>query len=360
MPSRDKDQFVDAVKPALESLLSDLQRTTEVLRRHHTKPGDRDLETSSHTAYKGQRFDTDLEPIYQEQNVTKTSREHDAASRGSSRHDLRSSSAQRDHSQLDSMLVSMAADMAAHGVHTIPKGDCASCGKSIIGQVVIALGKMWHPEHFNCCQCGEEIGHRNFFERGGKAYCENDYHDLFSPRCAYCNGPIKDASRCVSALGKTFHAEHFVCHECGRPFGDEGFHEKDGVAYCRDDFFARYAPKCKGCDKPIRSKFITALGTHWHPECFTCQECGSRFDGGSFFDHNGHPLCETHYHEKRGSLCHHCKKPISGRCVSAMGHKFHPDHFCCVYCNRQLCRGTFKEANGRPFCHKCYNKINNA
>lgn len=61
-------------------------------------------------------------------------------------------------------------------------------------QVVIALGKMWHPEHYVCCQCGEELGHRNFFERAGKAYCEDDYHDMFSPRCAYCNGPIKDAS----------------------------------------------------------------------------------------------------------------------------------------------------------------------
>lgn len=45
-----------------------------MLRRHHTKPSDRDrdIETQSHTAYKGQRFDTDLEPIYQEQNVSKS------------------------------------------------------------------------------------------------------------------------------------------------------------------------------------------------------------------------------------------------------------------------------------------------
>lgn len=31
-----------------------------------------------------------------------------------------------------------------------------------------------------------------YFERGGKAFCENDYFELFSPRCAYCNGPIRD------------------------------------------------------------------------------------------------------------------------------------------------------------------------
>lgn len=85
------------------------------------------------------------------------------------------------------------------------------------------------------------------------------------------------------------------------------------------------------------------------------QSCGVSFDGGAFFEHNGHPLCEQHYHETRGSICHQCRGPISGRCVAAMGKKFHPEHFRCSYCNRQLTKGTFKEVDRRPFCHKCYN-----
>lgn len=84
------------------------------------------------------------------------------------------------------------------------------------------------------------------------------------------------------------------------------------------------------------------------------QMCGNAFDGGSFFDHQGMPLCEQHYHEKRGSLCAECRQPISGRCVSAIGLKFHPEHFRCTYCARQLTKGTFKEVNRKPFCHKCY------
>ncbi|KAJ1351000.1 Paxillin 1, variant 2 [Parelaphostrongylus tenuis] len=118
-----------------------------------------------------------------------------------------------------------------HGISTIPKGDCAQCDRPIIGQVVIALGKMWHPEHYTCFECGLELGHRNFFERNGRAYCEEDYHNLFSPRCSGCNGPIKD--RCVTALNKNYHVQCFTCSECGREFGDEGFHEKDGNTYCR-------------------------------------------------------------------------------------------------------------------------------
>ena len=74
------------------------------------------------------------------------------------------------------------------------KGCCSACDKPIVGQVITALGKTWHPEHFTCNHCNQELGTRNFFEREGAPYCEADYHNLFSPRCAYCNGPILDVN----------------------------------------------------------------------------------------------------------------------------------------------------------------------
>lgn len=60
--------------------------------------------------------------------------------------------------------------------------------------MITALGKTWHPEHFTCNHCNQELGTRNFFERDGHPYCEPDYHNLFSPRCAYCNGAILDVN----------------------------------------------------------------------------------------------------------------------------------------------------------------------
>lgn len=45
---------------------------------------------------------------------------------------------------------------------------------------------------------------------------------------------------------------------------------------------------------------------------FILQDCRQKFQGGSFFDHEGLPYCETHYHAKRGSLCAGCHKPITG------------------------------------------------
>ncbi|TNM88528.1 paxillin-like isoform X3 [Takifugu flavidus] len=257
--------------------------------------------------------------------------------------------------KLDNMLGSLQSDLNRLGVQTVAKGVCGACKKPIVGQVVTAMGRTWHPEHFVCTHCQEEIGSKNFFERDGQPYCEKDYHNLFSPRCHYCNGPILD--KVVTALDKTWHPEHFFCAQCGSFFGVEGFHEKDGKAYCRKDYFDMFAPKCGGCARAILENYISALNSLWHPECFVCRECFTPFINGSFFDHDGQPYCESHYHEQRGSLCSGCQKPITGRCITAMGKKFHPEHFVCAFCLKQLNKGTFKEQNDKPYCQSCFVKL---
>ncbi|KAK7933944.1 hypothetical protein WMY93_004840 [Mugilogobius chulae] len=257
--------------------------------------------------------------------------------------------------KLDNMLGSLQSDLHKLGVQTVAKGVCGACCKPIVGQVVTAMGRTWHPEHFVCTHCQEEIGSRNFFEREGQPYCEKDYHNLFSPRCYYCNGPILD--KVVTALDRTWHPEHFFCAQCGSFFGPEGFHEKDGKAYCRKDYFDMFAPKCGGCARAILENYISALNSLWHPECFVCRECFTPFVNGSFFEHDGQPYCEVHYHERRGSLCSGCQKPITGRCITAMAKKFHPEHFVCAFCLKQLNKGTFKEQNDKPYCHGCFIKL---
>ncbi|XP_065055496.1 paxillin-like isoform X1 [Rhopilema esculentum] len=257
--------------------------------------------------------------------------------------------------QLDSMLGNLQSDMSRQGVATVTKGVCAACSKPIVGQVCTALGRTWHPEHFTCAVCEVPLGTKTFFERDGKPYCEQDYHEQFAPRCSYCEGPILDS--CVTAMDQTWHPEHFVCAQCGKPFGESGYHEKDGKPYCRDDYYGLFAPKCSGCDRAIMDNYITALNGHWHPECFVCMECRQPFQGGSFFEHEGMPYCEMHYHARRGSLCYSCQKPITGRCITAMHRKFHPEHFICAFCLKQLNKGTFKEQNDKPYCHSCFVKL---
>lgn len=120
--------------------------------------------------------------------------------------------------------------------------------------MITALGEMWHPEHFLCVVCQSELSSTGFCERDGRPYCDKDYHRLFSPRCAYCKGPIlhvRKASFCyfsfllspiweikqgevtvlcnlsifqniLTALDQTWHPEHFFCTHCGGLFGSEG------------------------------------------------------------------------------------------------------------------------------------------
>jgi len=256
---------------------------------------------------------------------------------------------------LDTMLGNLQEDMDKQGVKTTQKGICGACKKPIVGQVITALGYTWHPEHFTCGNCNQELGTSNFFERDGKPFCEQCYHQMFAPRCAYCQGPILD--KCISALDNTWHPECFLCAGCGSQLGEEGFHERGDSAYCKSCYFNQFAPKCGGCNTPITENYISSLNQQWHPNCFVCKECNTPFHDGAFFEHEGHPYCETHYHALRGSLCAGCHKPISGRCITAMFRKFHPEHFVCSFCLKQLNKGTFKEQGDKPYCHECFDRL---
>ncbi|CAG8510322.1 10160_t:CDS:2, partial [Acaulospora colombiana] len=111
---------------------------------------------------------------------------------------------------------------------------CAACEKPINGNVLSALGKKWHPEHFTCTHCSIVLEHVSFYEKDGLPYCHLDYHELFSPRCGSCNTPIE--GQCINALGKYWHPGHFFCRECGNPFESGGFMVHDGFPYCEKDW----------------------------------------------------------------------------------------------------------------------------
>ena len=66
-----------------------------------------------------------------------------------------------------------------------------------------------------------------------------------------------------------------LCPPPTPPSCSSGFHEKDGKAYCRKDYFDMFAPKCGGCARAILENYISALNTLWHPECFVCRVRGA-------------------------------------------------------------------------------------
>lgn len=54
------------------------------------------------------------------------------------------------------------------------------------------MGHNYHPKCFKCTECAKPLNPYNFYEKNGLPYCEDDYHKLFSPKCAGCKEPIKD------------------------------------------------------------------------------------------------------------------------------------------------------------------------
>ncbi|MBN3275857.1 PAXI protein, partial [Polyodon spathula] len=92
-------------------------------------------------------------------------------------------------------------------------------------------------------------------------------------------------------------------------------------------------------------------------KCIVGKDCLSPFSDGCFYEIDSRPLCPLHYHARKGLLCGGCRAPISGRCVSAMGKRFHPEHFVCAFCLKQLNQGVFKEQNEKPYCTGCHEKL---
>jgi paxillin len=55
---------------------------------------------------------------------------------------------------------------------------CGECGESIIGRIVNAMNRRFHPQCFACSECGGKLEHVSSYEWEGKAYCHLDYHDV--------------------------------------------------------------------------------------------------------------------------------------------------------------------------------------
>ncbi|XP_067336688.1 LIM domain-binding protein 3-like isoform X3 [Channa argus] len=173
---------------------------------------------------------------------------------------------------------------------------CGACNNIIRGPFLVALGRSWHPEEFNCHYCHISLADTSFVEEQNNVYCENCYEEFFAPTCARCNTKIM--GEVMHALRQTWHTTCFVCAACGKPFGNSLFHMEDGEPYCEKDYVALFSTKCHGCDFPVEAgdKFIEALGYTWHDTCFVCAVCHVNLEGQPFYSKKDKPLCKKHAH----------------------------------------------------------------
>ncbi|XP_036267213.1 PDZ and LIM domain protein 5 isoform X6 [Pipistrellus kuhlii] len=182
----------------------------------------------------------------------------------------------------------------------IPAGKrtpmCAHCNQVIRGPFLVALGKSWHPEEFNCAHCKNTMAYIGFVEEKGALYCELCYEKFFAPECGRCQRKI--LGEVINALKQTWHVSCFVCVACGNPIRNNVFHLEDGEPYCETDYYALFGTICRGCEFPIEAgdMFLEALGYTWHDTCFVCSVCCESLEGQTFFSKKDKPLCKKHAH----------------------------------------------------------------
>lgn len=96
---------------------------------------------------------------------------------------------------------------------------CKQCGQPVWGNYLSALGATWHPEHFVCAACGRPIAEASFQVNEGRPYHVACYSERIAPRCAFCGDPLT-GEYLIDHWGtqycKRHQGEYPHCSFCGR------------------------------------------------------------------------------------------------------------------------------------------------
>lgn len=149
-----------------------------------------------------------------------------------------------------------------------------------------------HLQCFRCSECGESLEHCQFYFENSRLYCHLDYHDLYSPKCAFCKTPVE--SKGVSAIGKTFHSNHFFCTQCSKVLGSDDTYyiidnDKVCCSVCHDSKTKLACWKCKFATNQL----IDALGRTWCSSCFICDSCTQNLDQEFILREDGDIVCKN-------------------------------------------------------------------
>lgn len=124
---------------------------------------------------------------------------------------------------------------------------------------------------------------------------------------------------------------------------------------------------CKGCGLEITGQFVRALSSAFHIECFRCSECGNQCSSKFFpYEILDEPtgikyqvaLCEYDYFKKLDLICFNCNNALRGPYITALGNKYHLEHFKCAVCQVVFeSDESYYEHEGDIYCHYHYSKL---
>ncbi|KAI1137951.1 hypothetical protein F5Y05DRAFT_66804 [Hypoxylon sp. FL0543] len=189
--------------------------------------------------------------------------------------------------------------------------------------------------------------------------------------CHECGLPIEGRVVALAGASERFHPQCFRCYACGtalealeispepdsfraerlerirRRAAGETLEEEPGKTmaedgdarlrfYCHLDWHELFAPRCRHCRTPILGEHVVALGAHWHYGHFFCAECGDPFErGATHIEKDGYAWCvgcQTKRTERRAPKCRACRAAVIGQYVRALGGEWHDECFRCATC----------------------------
>ena len=195
----------------------------------------------------------------------------------------------------------------------------------------------------------------------------SSHHKRAPKYCYACGKQI--VGTLVKAMGRKYHVGCFKCYDCGKLCSDKFFAEdvevgekgekgeekgevkgevkgeekglEQGlekrqkntiqVPLCEYDYFRRINLICYNCNRAIRGSYITAIGQKYHPEHFYCEVCHRVFETEDYYEHGGRIYCHYHYSLLYASHCEACKSAILKQYVEmhrgGSEQQWHPECF---------------------------------
>lgn len=124
----------------------------------------------------------------------------------------------------------------------------------------------------------------------------------------------------MRALHCVYHMDCFTCFDCSKPCSAKFFPVESPtelpatgnmVPLCEQCYFRRQDLLCSTCDGALRGSYITALGKKYHVEHFTCSLCSTVFGSDdSYYEHEDSIYCRYHYSTLYAAKCEGCKTAI--------------------------------------------------
>jgi len=174
--------------------------------------------------------------------------------------------------------------------------------------------------------------------------------------CTSCGNLIENEANVVN--GQHYHPTCFTCDNCKNPLGAEKYFILKGQNYCKDckDCFLE---SCVKCGKKIEENTIRTKGSDdaYHPDCFVCIKCGCVLHGKFFKNDDGDHTCESCFMDSRDK-CFRCGRALMESSLHALGNSYHPDCFMCSLCPKKLHGEVFffSEETKQPLCKEDYER----